>query len=299
MQDTNGIATLNQFRYRGYYFDQENDLYYLQSRYYDPETCRFVNADDISYLDPETIGGLNLYAYCGNNPVMAIDPTGTLALTSFLISLAIGALINWGLSQILGSQISGGIGSIAGGGAAISTGINLLAFGPLGIAAGIALMAIGTATALFGVNEVVAGITGTNYIQSWTGMSSAVYNGLYLGLNIASSVGTIVGNIGMTHASNRILNKIAKNPSEITKYKLWQIKVYGKYTTQWSVGTLSKGGNRGQGYKLTNNQNGLISWSPGSGHHGNVPYWKVSSAKGGVHRFIYSIGIPMEYLWII
>ena len=76
LQDTNGIATLNPFRYRGYYFDQENDLYYLQSRYYDPETFRFVNADDISYLDPETLGGLNLYAYCGNNPVMGVDLDG-------------------------------------------------------------------------------------------------------------------------------------------------------------------------------------------------------------------------------
>ena len=94
LQDTNGIATLNPFRYRGYYFDTEINLYYLQSRYYDPETCRFVNADDISYLDPETIGGLNLYAYCGNNPVMAIDPTGTFALlTSILIGMLIGAVI--------------------------------------------------------------------------------------------------------------------------------------------------------------------------------------------------------------
>lgn len=51
-------------------------MYYLNSRYYDPETGRFVNADDISFLDPETINGLNLYAYCGDNPVMNIDPTG-------------------------------------------------------------------------------------------------------------------------------------------------------------------------------------------------------------------------------
>ena len=94
LQDTNGIATLNPFRYRRYYYDTEINLYYLQSRYYDPETCRFVNADDISYLDPETLGGLNLYAYCGNNPVMAIDPTGTLALlTSILIGMLIGAVI--------------------------------------------------------------------------------------------------------------------------------------------------------------------------------------------------------------
>ena len=62
------IGTLNPFRYRGYYFDEDMKLYYLQSRYYDPETGRFINADDVSYLDPETIHGLNLYTYCVNNP---------------------------------------------------------------------------------------------------------------------------------------------------------------------------------------------------------------------------------------
>ena len=70
------IGTLNPFRYRGYYFDEDMKLYYLQSRYYDPETGRFINADDVSYLDPESIHGLNLYTYCLNNPVMYIDETG-------------------------------------------------------------------------------------------------------------------------------------------------------------------------------------------------------------------------------
>ena len=46
------------------------------SRYYDPETGRFISPDAIEYLDPSTIGGLNLYSYCNNNPIMNIDPTG-------------------------------------------------------------------------------------------------------------------------------------------------------------------------------------------------------------------------------
>ena len=72
------IATLNPFRYRGYYFDCETGLYYLNSRYYDPETGRFINADDISVLDLTNvaINGLNLYAYCLNNPVNEVDETG-------------------------------------------------------------------------------------------------------------------------------------------------------------------------------------------------------------------------------
>ncbi len=81
------IGTLNPFRYRGYYFDEDMKLYYLQSRYYDPETGRFINADDVSYLDPETIHGLNLYAYCLNNPIMNIDSQGNVCVPNSIILL--------------------------------------------------------------------------------------------------------------------------------------------------------------------------------------------------------------------
>jgi len=76
INDLSHIGNLNPFRYRGYYYDEETGLYYLKSRYYDPEVGRFITIDDISYLDPETINGLNLYAYCGNNPVMRVDENG-------------------------------------------------------------------------------------------------------------------------------------------------------------------------------------------------------------------------------
>ena len=74
---TSGVGVLNPFRYRSYYYDEETDLYYLQTRYYDPEVGRFISQDDVSYLAPDSINGLNLYVYCSNNPVMATDPTGT------------------------------------------------------------------------------------------------------------------------------------------------------------------------------------------------------------------------------
>ena len=70
----NTIAALNPFRYRGYYFDTETGFYFLKTRYYDPEIGRFITIDDISYLTPERINGLNLYAYCNDNPVMGYDP---------------------------------------------------------------------------------------------------------------------------------------------------------------------------------------------------------------------------------
>ena len=72
------IGNLNPFRYRGYFYDTETELYFLKTRYYDPEVGRFITIDGIEYLDPESINGLNLYAYCGDNPVMRTDETGTM-----------------------------------------------------------------------------------------------------------------------------------------------------------------------------------------------------------------------------
>ena len=95
--DSNDIACINKIRYRGYYFDSETNLYYLVSRYYDPTICRFINADEIDYIDPSAIGGLNLYAYCYNNPANYVDPSGHFALSSFLIGLGIAALIGAGV----------------------------------------------------------------------------------------------------------------------------------------------------------------------------------------------------------
>ena len=73
-----GIATLNPFRYRGYYYDTETGLYYLNSRYYDPETGRFISADTTEVLTatPMALTDKNLYAYCDNNPVVRVDYGG-------------------------------------------------------------------------------------------------------------------------------------------------------------------------------------------------------------------------------
>ena len=83
--DSTFIGNINPFRYRGYYYDAESGLYYLQTRYYDPEIGRFINSDSIDYIDPESINGLNLYGYCGNNPVMGVDPTGQAAWWEWLL----------------------------------------------------------------------------------------------------------------------------------------------------------------------------------------------------------------------
>jgi RHS repeat-associated protein len=74
------IAAANPFRYRSYYFDSETSLYYLQSRYYDSEVGRFINADDPELLGSlratDEVLGANLFAYCGNDPIGNEDPSG-------------------------------------------------------------------------------------------------------------------------------------------------------------------------------------------------------------------------------
>jgi len=70
---TTGIGALNPFRYRGYYYDEETSLYYLNQRYYNPAQGRFVNADEQINAG---ILGANVFAYCANNPVNMSDVTG-------------------------------------------------------------------------------------------------------------------------------------------------------------------------------------------------------------------------------
>lgn len=86
----NSIGMLNPLRYRGYVYDVGTGLYYLQSRYYDPEIGRFINADDIGYLGADgSFAGFNLFAYCSNNPVAGYDPAGTLNWGNILKAAAV------------------------------------------------------------------------------------------------------------------------------------------------------------------------------------------------------------------
>ena len=69
------IGADNPLRYRGYFYDSETGLYYLNSRYYDPVTGRFLNADRYAATGQGVLG-YNMFAYCGNNPIHYSDPTG-------------------------------------------------------------------------------------------------------------------------------------------------------------------------------------------------------------------------------
>ena len=82
------LAEINPLRYRGYYYDSETGFYYLQSRYYDPENHRFINADSYASTDSSDAIACNMFAYCGNNPVLNLDPTGEWSWKGFLAGIA-------------------------------------------------------------------------------------------------------------------------------------------------------------------------------------------------------------------
>ena len=182
VENTNAdfIGNINPIRYRGYYFDVETQLYWVSSRYYSPELCRWISPDSIEYLDPQSI---NLYAYCGNDPINYADPSGH--APEWLQGLAIGLAIV-GAVLVIGAVtvLTCGVGTLAGtmAGAVI-----------YGAAQGIA---IGAAVGVVG-GGIVGGIA-----SDWSA------EGILIGMGIGLGAGAIVGGVigGFAGASSFTAN---------------------------------------------------------------------------------------------
>ena len=100
---TGSMANINPIRYRSYYYDTETELYYLNSRYYDPEIGRFISADNY----PSTGQGLtgnNMFAYCGNNPIVRVDNNGE--FFHIIVGAVVGAAVSFACS-VVGDVIAG------------------------------------------------------------------------------------------------------------------------------------------------------------------------------------------------
>ena len=94
------LSEVNPLRYRGYYYDSETGFYYLQSRYYDPENHRFINADTYASTDSSDAIACNMFAYCLGTPILLQDPDGK---DSFGVSIGFSFWIfGWGFSVSAG-----------------------------------------------------------------------------------------------------------------------------------------------------------------------------------------------------
>lgn len=89
------LANLNPLRYRGYYYDNETGYYYLQSRYYDSNICRFISSDlpEFAQFQKNKNCGLNLFSYCCNNPIKYTDHSGNFPYYSWVIGFLIDVIV--------------------------------------------------------------------------------------------------------------------------------------------------------------------------------------------------------------
>ena len=147
------IGDLNPFRYRGYYWDEESGMYYLNSRYYSSEFGRFISADSETTLlaNPTGISDKNLFAYCNNNPVNRSDDGG--AFWHIVVGALVGAAVS-GLAKVISNVADGARGkdALSGVGGALLTGAASGALGATGI--GVIGLAVGNAAISAGASII-------------------------------------------------------------------------------------------------------------------------------------------------
>ena len=212
--------------------DIETEFYYLQTRYYDPAARRFISPDNYELLSTlAEAGDLNLYTYCGNNPVMGYDPTGEFVLSSFLIGMAISAAIgaavgavaytasevrsyaitgNWSWSwaqftgSVLGGAIGGAVSMIPGVGLPISSFITGFASSAIGM---------GLQNAWEGTNYSLSRIIGTSLLIGGIAAATAI------AMNCIRIQGLNAGRGSYLQVSNQIKTKFWNGTIKRITYK--------------------------------------------------------------------------------
>ena len=212
---SNDLVSNNPIRYRGYYFDAESGFYFLNARYYNPQWRRFISPDSTDYLDPESVNGLNLYAYCGNDPVNYADPSGNFAI-SLVAGLVIGGLVTWGLSELFGEHLVTGAGLAITGGSAIVSGIMAISlFTPVGLIVGGLTAVAGIATIAFATAELQQHFAGSNWMID-AGMNEGAYYTLMTVSSIVASVGTVASSIAYHYRLDSVIQRGRMNGKMIS-----------------------------------------------------------------------------------
>ena len=251
------LIEINSYLYKGYYYDKETLLYYCKYRYYDPEIRRWISMDDVNYLDSETINGVNLYAYCMNNPVMCSDPSGHLPKW---VQWVVGGLAIAGL--VVATVLTCGV---AGAGAA---------------AVGAAMLTGGLVSA--GINVVDQLSDGGEF--NWTELAistlSGTAYGLVVGLTGGASCWAVVGKFAVAGGTS-LLNSWNENAT------------FGETMKSLGISLLVSGAAQGAGYLAGKFGPQLLSKiAPRNPNHwitmGDIgsALWAIPAVKTGVIRFV-------------
>ena len=197
---TGSLAEINPLRYRGYVYDSETGFYYLQSRYYDPAIGRFINADSSNLLGANNdLASLNLFTYCGNNPISREDIGGE------FWNIVIGAVVG-AIAGVVGQVISDVVTSLIEGEVKISNWQTYTGAAIGGAAGGVVLATTGnmnaanmvTGALTTGVGQSLEKLTIDGYDKSWGEIAgNAVADGL-----ISFGLGKIPGIKGATAGRN-------------------------------------------------------------------------------------------------
>ena len=230
------IDELNPLRYRGYVFDQDTGLYYLQSRYYNPEWGRFINADAFVSTGQGILGN-NMFAYCGNNPVSRADDGGE--CWHIIAGAAVGAIVGAVATAVDAVKEDGwdaltsgktwakmGVSAICGGinGVVASSGAHLIVGGIVGGATGF-VESLG--------HELIDN-NGEMNEESWTEVGTDAIVGFLGGLS--GGFGATYGNKYMAKQKARLLKHII--PDGLEKAGNFYLKMTMNYSKQFVSPTL-------------------------------------------------------------
>jgi RHS repeat-associated protein len=208
----------NPYRFKGYYYDEETGMYYLKSRYYQPEICRFISADEpeLTRITPMALTDKNLYAYCDNNPIVRRDMDGALwgfVLAGAAVGAAIGAATQVIDNAISGRELGDGV-LLAAVGGAITGAVGATGLGALGQAYVSGAVAAAT-DVITQVKESGKGMQGVKDID-------------WMQVNVSFTLGAVSGARG----GNGLLHK----GSEVTKArKIYQRAIKGIRERRWST----------------------------------------------------------------
>lgn len=272
---TIGIGTINKIRYKGYYYDEETNFFYCNSRYYSPEFCRFISADSVEYLDPEHTSGLNLYCYCYNNPISYADPSGCLP--------------QWAMWLIGGVVIAGlAIATIATGGAAGGVAGFILAGALKGAVVGTVSGALVNGT----ISGISSAIDGEGF---WSGFAEGAAHGFMSGAVIGGITGAISSGLQVAKAASYWDKGTFSSGYKSMKYHYTQEVVNkgltkGNSIVKYTSDAVKFSNNNGMNFTLNLSRNGLQnSWSLsryfGSGANG------LYTSSGNIITFHYF------YMW--